>query len=72
MQPHYREALHKAQHAKLLSERRKVSVCEYEELFQATSLVEISSAKYPIEKDPAAICLAGIHEHQREYINKVN
>ncbi len=72
VQPQYREALYKAQHARLLSERREISISEYEEIFQATSLAEVSSARFPIEKDPAAICLAGVNEHKREYVNKVN
>lgn len=72
LQPHYRDALYTDQHAKLLSERREVSISEYEKMFQETLPVDVSSVKLPIEKDPAVICLAGINEHMRQYVNKKN
>lgn len=72
LQPHYRDALHTDQHAKLLSERREVSISEYEEMFQETLPVDGSSVTLPIEKDSAVICLAGINEHMRQYVNKNN
>jgi hydroxymethylglutaryl-CoA synthase len=70
VQPHYRDFLHADRHAKLLSCRREVSISEYEEMFQETSFAGISSAKFPIEKDPAAICLAGVNDHMRDYVYK--
>jgi hydroxymethylglutaryl-CoA synthase len=72
VQPDYRDFLYIERHGKLLSCRREVSISEYEEIFQETSLADISGKKFPIEKDPAVICLAGVKDHMREYVYKCN
>jgi hydroxymethylglutaryl-CoA synthase len=70
VQPQYREWLHTERHAQLLASRREVCISEYEAMFQETSLSYISTGKFPIEKDPALICLAGVNDHMREYVYK--
>lgn len=72
VQPDYRDFLYIERHGKLLSSRREVCISEYEEIFQETSLADISGKKLPIEKDPAVICLAGVKDHMREYVYKYN
>jgi hydroxymethylglutaryl-CoA synthase len=70
VQPDYRDSLFIEKHEKLLSCRREVCISEYEEIFQETPLAVISGKKLPIEKDPAAICLAGVNDHMRKYVCK--
>jgi hydroxymethylglutaryl-CoA synthase len=70
VQTSYRDYLQTDQHEKLLKCRREVCISEYEEIFQQTSFAGLSNAKFPIEKDPAKICLAGVNDHMREYVYK--
>ncbi len=72
LQPDYRDSLYTDTHAKLLSKRREISISEYEVIFQETLPNNVSSVKLPIERDPSVICLAGINEHMRQYVNKSN
>ncbi|PAV28869.1 hydroxymethylglutaryl-CoA synthase [Virgibacillus profundi] len=71
LQPHYREYLHVEQHTKLFSSRTEVTVPEYEEIFEKTLPIDGSSLELDIEKDPANICLAGIKDNMRQYVNKL-
>lgn len=68
----YRKFLHVDQHAKLLSSRQEVTVTEYEEIFDDTLPVDGSAIELDSEKDPAAICVAGMKDNKRQYINKIN
>lgn len=70
VQPSYRDYLHTDRHVKLLKARKEVGISEYEEMFQETSFGGLSNVKFPIEKDPAKICLAGVNNHMREYVYK--
>ena len=70
LQPGYRDLLQPEKHAKLLAERKEVSVPEYEDIFRETLPQDGSRKDLPIEKDPAVVCLAGIDQHIRQYINK--
>jgi hydroxymethylglutaryl-CoA synthase len=72
VQPSYRDYVHADRHQTLLSCRKELCISEYEELFQATSLAGRSDANYPIENDPAVVCLAGVKDHMREYVRKGN
>lgn len=70
LQPEYKEALAEAEHAKLFAEREEVSIEEYEEIFSEVLPVDGSNLQLTIENDPAMICVAGIEEHKRIYVNK--
>lgn len=72
LQPGYREHLQMEHHTKLFEARQEVSVEEYEQIFEETLPVDGSTIELDIEKDPAAICLAGLENNKRQYINKVN
>jgi hydroxymethylglutaryl-CoA synthase len=72
LQPGYREHLQIEQHSKLFESRKEVSVEEYEQIFEETLPVDGSKVELEIEKDPAAICLAGLEDNKRQYINKNN
>lgn len=70
LQPDYQKHLNTNQHTEMLAARREVSVAEYEVIFQQTLPVDGSKLLSETEKDSAAICLAGIVNNQRQYINK--
>ncbi|SES91317.1 hydroxymethylglutaryl-CoA synthase [Salinibacillus kushneri] len=70
LQPGYKEVLKTAQHQKLLEERKALSVAEYEDIFQEGLPTDGSSVTLPVEEDPAVICLGGIENHSRHYVNK--
>ncbi|OZU89666.1 hydroxymethylglutaryl-CoA synthase [Virgibacillus indicus] len=67
----YRKSLQVDQHRKLFSTRQEVTVAEYEEIFEDTLPVDGSAMELDIEKDPAAICVAGIADNKRQYVNKL-
>ncbi len=71
LEPDYQEVLLRDQHHQLLDARKEVSVEEYEEIFSQTLPEDGSTVSLPIEEDPAPICLAGIKEHERQYVNKI-
>lgn len=70
MQPGYQTQLNTIQNTDRLSSRRKISVEEYESIFKQELPVDGSTIELDIEKDSAAICLAGMSENKRQYINK--
>lgn len=70
LEPNYQEVLRPDRHHELLDNRQKVSVQEYEEIFAQTLPVDGSNVTLSVEDDPAPICLAGIKEHERQYVNK--
>ncbi|RDW17340.1 hydroxymethylglutaryl-CoA synthase [Oceanobacillus arenosus] len=70
LQPDFKSHLHVESHTKVLESRKEVSVAEYEEIFQETLPTDGSSIELDIEKDPAKICLSGMAEHMRLYVNK--
>lgn len=70
LQPNYRDYLHITHHTELFSSRKEVSVAEYEEIFEKTLPVDGSTMELVIHDDPATICLSGITEHKRQYVNK--
>ena len=70
IQPDFKAHLHVESHAKLFASRKEVSVAEYEEIFQETLPVDGSTIELDIEKDPATICLSGMADHMRLYVNK--
>ncbi|RDW19386.1 hydroxymethylglutaryl-CoA synthase [Oceanobacillus chungangensis] len=70
LQPDFKANLHVESHTKLFASRKEVSVAEYEGIFQETLPVDGSTIELDIEKDPATICLSGMADHMRLYVNK--
>lgn len=70
LQANYRDHLKKAYHEELLAARKKVSVAEYEEIFEQSLPTDGSTVELDIESDSAPICLSGITENMRQYVNK--
>ncbi|WP_087971972.1 hydroxymethylglutaryl-CoA synthase [Oceanobacillus rekensis] len=72
LQPNYREHLHVDYHKQLFDTRTEVSVPEYEEIFEKTLPIDGSTVEFDIDSDPATICLSGMKDNMRLYINKHN
>jgi len=70
LQAGYQEHLRIKQHTELFESREEVSVEEYEQIFEEALPIDGSTVKLEVEKDPAVICLAGIEDNKRQYINK--
>ncbi|MFD1039835.1 hydroxymethylglutaryl-CoA synthase [Virgibacillus byunsanensis] len=71
LQPNYKDHLHVDNHSSLFSLRREVTVSEYEEIFEETLPTDGSTFKLDVDNDPASICLAGMADDKRLYINKL-
>lgn len=71
LQPNYRDYLNTENHSNLFKSRKEVTVPEYEAIFEETLPADGSTVKLDIETDPAKICLAGISDNMRQYVNKV-
>lgn len=71
LQDNYREHLHVEQHKKLFSSRTEVTVSEYENIFEETLPIDGSTVELNVDQDPATICVSGITDHMRQYINKI-
>ncbi|WP_019378898.1 hydroxymethylglutaryl-CoA synthase [Virgibacillus halodenitrificans] len=72
LQPNYQAHLNTEQHAKLFSSREELSVEQYEEIFSNTLPTDGSMIELDVKQDPAPICLAGITDNKRQYINKLD
>lgn len=66
----FKQHLAQDAHQELFAERKEVTVEEYEEIFEQTLPTDGSSVELSVDEDPATICLAGIKEHSRQYVNK--
>ncbi len=71
LQPNYREHLYVGNHNDLFSARKEVMVSEYEEIFQQTLPTDGSTINLDINNDPAPICLSGMDNNKRQYVNKI-
>ncbi|RKQ28432.1 hydroxymethylglutaryl-CoA synthase [Oceanobacillus halophilus] len=71
LEPNYRNHLLTEKHNKLFAERKEVSVSEYEDIFEQNLPTDGSTKELDIQEDPAAICLAGITDNMRQYVNKL-
>lgn len=71
LQPNYREFLRTEQHENMFANRTQLTVPEYEEVFEKTLPIDGSTVELNIKEDPAPICLSGISEHKRQYVNKL-
>lgn len=72
LQPNYREYLNITGHQNLFASRQEVSVEEYEKIFEETLPNDGSNMELDISKDPATICLSGVLDNKRQYVNKLN
>lgn len=70
LQPNYRKHLKIEQHDNLLASRTEVTVPEYEEIFQTTLPTDGSTIELDVNSDPAQVCLSGITDNMRQYMNK--
>ncbi|MFZ3579967.1 hydroxymethylglutaryl-CoA synthase [Virgibacillus sp. DJP39] len=71
LQPDYKDNLRVENHNTLFSSRTEVTVSEYEDIFQETLPTDGSTVKLNIDEDPASICLAGMSDNKRNYVNKM-
>ena len=71
LQPNYRDFIVKDVHEKLFQDRTEVSVEQYERIFEKTLPTDGSTVTLNIEEDPAPICMSGIKNHARQYVNKL-
>lgn len=70
LQPGFQRMLKKTDHENLFATRRELTVAEYEKIFEETLPKDGSTIELDIESDPAAICVAGMQDNKRLYINK--
>ncbi|QKY71569.1 hydroxymethylglutaryl-CoA synthase [Lentibacillus sp. CBA3610] len=70
LQNGYKEHLHIKQHDDLFASRKEVTVPEYETIFEETLPTDGSEVAFDVQDDPATICLAGVADHKRRYVNK--
>ena len=66
----FKEALAAAEHGKLFAGRKEVTVKEYEEIFSHVLPVDGSSIELDVDADPAIICIEGMEDNKRIYLNK--
>lgn len=71
LQSNYQDYLNIDRHTELFASRSEISVPEYEAIFEETLPTDGSTVKLDVEIDPARICLAGIADDKRQYVNKV-
>lgn len=68
----YREHLNVDKHRTLMESRKEVSIEQYEAIFKETLPKDGQTIEYDVSEDPANICLSGVTDHMRQYINKQN
>lgn len=71
LQPNFKEHLNKEQHTSLFASRKQISIEAYEEIFEEELPTDGSTTELDITQDPAPICLAGISDNMRQYVNKL-
>jgi len=70
LQKGYRDYLFAEAHQAMLDNRTKLSIPEYEEIFEEKLPVDGSEAMLNVEEDTGSICLSGVRNHERKYVNK--
>lgn len=70
LQDGYKEHLLKEEHEALFNNRKKLTVEQYEEVFETKIPYEEEVVELPVDEDTAAICFAGVENHQRKYVRK--
>ncbi|WP_010529966.1 hydroxymethylglutaryl-CoA synthase [Lentibacillus jeotgali] len=72
LQPNFQDYLNIDRHHGLFASRSEVTVPEYEAIFEEALPTDGSTVELDIDNDPAKICLAGIADDKRQYVNKVS
>jgi hydroxymethylglutaryl-CoA synthase len=70
LQDGFKAVLAAAEHGKLFAGRKEVTVKEYEEIFSHILPVDGSSIELDVDADPATICIEGMEDNKRIYLNK--
>ncbi|GGK02001.1 hydroxymethylglutaryl-CoA synthase [Lentibacillus kapialis] len=70
LQPDYQDYLSIERHNALFASRSEVTVSEYEAMFDDALPTDGSAVELEIDSDPARVCLAGIADNKRQYVNK--
>ena len=68
--PGYKDHLMTETHNELFNNRKRVSVQEYEEIFVQSLPTDGTTLEFDVTEDRSKVCLAGIKEHQRQYVVK--
>lgn len=71
LEPNFKDYLYINEHKDLFGSRKEITVKEYEEMFEEVLPTDGSAIELDVKEDPAAICLAGIKDHSRQYVNKL-
>jgi len=67
----FEDHLRAKEHRQLFEARTQLSIAEYEEIFEKSLPTDGSTVSFEVADDPAPICLSGVTEHKRQYVNKV-
>lgn len=67
LQEGFEKQLHQTKHNAMFEKRQKISVSEYEKIFEQQIPTDGSVTEWSTKEDPAEICLTGIQNHQRIY-----
>lgn len=70
LEPNFKDHLLIEEHKKLFDSRRQVSVTEYEHIFEQVLPTDGSNMELDINEDPATICMSGLIDDMRQYVNK--
>lgn len=70
LQEGYKEVLAEAKHKELFENRKEVSVEMYEKIFKEVLPTDGTNIELDVTSDPATICIAGVEDHKRVYVNK--
>src|SRR5699024_10481610 len=70
LQPNYKEYLMTEHHETTFKTRQELSIPQFEEIFEQKLPEDGSTVEFAVTNDPAPICLTGIKEHMRQYVNK--
>ena len=70
LQEGFKAVLTAAEHGKMFAGRTEVSVKEYEEIFSRVLPIDGSSIELDVDADPASICIEGMEDNKRIYLNK--
>ncbi len=71
LEENYKEHLLVKEHKDLFESRKEVTVEEYEQIFEKTLPTDGSNIELDINEDSATICLSGLTDDMRQYVNKM-
>lgn len=70
LQNNFKDQLFIDDHESLLNNREQLDIEQYETMYNETLPSDGSTKQVDILKDPANICVQGIKDHKRQYVNK--